>query len=136
MSLLIVSALCICLNVANNVASGFFDTFNAVFPLLDRQAFNENYQFQYSGMPVGGPAWYAVLNVVLCLGSMICHAHSQDNPELSCLYGDEFTEKRGWKYFRNACSCFTDLMFQDCNLMAIQAICGMVGLPCRKADLG
>ena len=123
--------------------SGFFETFNSVLPLFDRKTFEKYYEQQYQGTPIGGPAWYASLNVVLALGGSLAFAHSQGGamssngstiqPEealksKSSSKGENVTDMLFWKYFRNACSCFVDLMFRDCNLMAVQAICGMVKL--------
>jgi hypothetical protein len=109
--------------------SGYFDTFISVFPLYDKTAFYEYYDLQYSGTPTGGTAWYASLNVVLCLGSMILHDERRER-ELPLAENSNFRDEQGWKYFRNASSCFIDLMFGVYgNLMAVQAICGMVEDP-------
>ncbi|KIM94323.1 hypothetical protein OIDMADRAFT_135861, partial [Oidiodendron maius Zn] len=111
--------------IADILVECFFDTFNNVFPLFDRTTFYDAYSHQYAQQPIGGSAWYACLNVVLCLGSVFWHAHihSKDHHLKTEISG--FTEEKCWKYFRNACSCLTDLMFKDCNLMAVQAIIGM-----------
>lgn len=95
--------------LADKYVLGFFDHFNSIFPLYNRASFDEFLEHQYSGQPLGGVEWYASLNVVLCLGSMI-------------LLVDE---RQSQGYFRNACGCFIDLMFKGSNLMALQAICGL-----------
>jgi hypothetical protein len=85
--------------------------------------FNESYDLQYSGKPPSGPAWYACLNIVLCIGCLLYQVRSQ---------GDQSKPpgELNWKkYFRNASSCFIDLIFHDGSLQAIQAIVGMVGVP-------
>lgn len=107
-------------------SKGYFNTFNSIFPLYDRKAFYESYELQYLDKPIGGLAWYASLNVVLCFGSMILH-DDQDSKQFPYAESKDFREESGWKYFRNATGCFVDLLFRDCNLMAVQAILGMVG---------
>jgi hypothetical protein len=51
----------------------------------------------------------------------------QRGRELPLAENNNFREEPSWKYFRNAASCFIDLLFKNSNLMAVQAICGMVG---------
>lgn len=105
---------------------GYFETFNAIFPLYDKETFYESYELQYSGSTVGGSAWYASLNVVLSFGSMILHDH-QRKRELPLAENVKFRDEQGWKYFRNATSCFVELMFgNSANLSAVQALIGMV----------
>jgi hypothetical protein len=104
---------------------GFFDTFNGIFPLYDRATFDKYYDLQYSGQPPCGPAWYASLNIVFCMGTMMSQVSSSEKAKQS-FGGYNTAEDQLWKYFRNACSCFVDLMFNDCSLLAVQAMCGMV----------
>lgn len=98
------------------------------------------YEAQYGGTPIGGSAWYASLNVVITLGSALAFAHFKMEPDeipglVPCENAERIADEQHWKYFRNACSCFVDLMFKDCNLMAVQAICGMVRSSLRPLDL-
>lgn len=108
---------------------GYFDTFNSVLPLFDKQTFYDLYTLQYAQQPIGGTAWYACLNIVLCMGSMIWFESTQGKDLHMTAEIDGFTKSRCWKYLQNACSCLTDLMFGDCNMMAVQAIIGMVREP-------
>lgn len=94
--------------------------------MYDRAAFNKNYDLQFSENPPNSLAWYASLNIVICLGSMVAQSHSQFEVNETFEGYDNFVKEQQWKYFRNACSCFVDLMFKDYSLLAVQAICGMV----------
>ena len=97
-----------------------------MFPLFDRASFNEKFNLQYSGNPPSGPAWYAALNIVLCIGCLLFQIRSQ-GPQ------NNTPEDPIWtRYFRNASSCFLDLLFEDGTLLAIQAIVGMVRDPPRR----
>lgn len=65
---------------------------------------------------------------------MILHDDRQEG-EIPLSENEGFRDEQGWKYFRNAASCLVDLMFGFFgNLMAVQAICGLVGhlLRCAK----
>jgi hypothetical protein len=60
------------------------------------------------------------------MGSMILHDHQRQR-ELPLAENTNFRDEQGWKYFRNATSCFVDLMFgNSVNLSGVQAIIGMV----------
>jgi hypothetical protein len=112
--------LCVCLRDLTLV--GFFDGYNSMFPLFDKATFNKSYELQYSENPPSGTAWYACLNMVLCIGSLLLQVRWKDAPS-----GPR--EDQLWmKFFRNASGCFVDLLFEEGSLLAIQAICAMVGI--------
>lgn len=96
----------------------FFDSYNSIFPLYDRVAFDQNYELQYAGKPPTGVAWYASLNIIFCIGSMLAE---HDNPQSVTA-----PDAKWKKYFRNVSSRFAELMFEECSLLAVQAICAMV----------
>lgn len=100
----------------------FFDSYNTIFPLIDRESFDEKYELQYSGTPPTGPDWYAAFNIVLSIGCLLLQIRSQE-PSMT---GDSYEALVWSRYLRNASSCFIDLLFQDGTLLAIQAIVGMV----------
>lgn len=105
--------------VADHYVQYYFNSYNSIFPLFDRGVFDKSYDLQYSGNPPSGPAWYACLNIVLCIGCLLFRVRPQGEPNNS-------PGELDWKkYFRNASSCFTDLLFEDGSLQAIQAIVGM-----------
>ena len=76
----------------------------------------------------------ATIFYALSRESALDYGHSKIQPEedLGSMPDANLANVAGeqhWKYFRNACSCFLDLIFKDCSLMAVQAICGMVQSP-------
>lgn len=119
---------------------GFFQTFNTLLPLYDRDIFEQYYTQQYTTKPPPGSAWYASINVVLAIGGLISEVHSQvegRGPGKDSLFQAEFPNNTQYsKYFHNAASCFIDLTFKEPSLMAVQALCGMVcNLPLRSFEV-
>ncbi|KAH8819212.1 fungal-specific transcription factor domain-containing protein [Xylogone sp. PMI_703] len=108
--------------LAERYVLSYLDTFNSCFPLFDREVFLDHFERQYSGNPPQGVAWYACINVVLCMGSLIEKFEILQTIEPGF---DSALSDLSWRYFRNACSCFVDLVFKESNLMAVQALCGM-----------
>ncbi|KAG0647263.1 putative transcriptional regulatory [Hyphodiscus hymeniophilus] len=105
----------------------FFITFNNVFPVVDQNLFNSYFELQYSTNPPASSAWYALLNAVLCLGSIRTKGEREWDLRGSCLIDyTSVTQEAGAEYFRNACHCFHDLFFKEGNLMAMQAITLMI----------
>jgi len=105
----------------------FFVTFNNALPLVNQKVFNSYFERQYSTNPPASTAWYALLNAVLCLGSI----RSQGEQE-KYISGSRLTDytstaqEAGVEYFRNASCYFHDLFFNEANLMAMQAMTLMV----------
>lgn len=95
-----------------------------MLPLYDREIFDQYYVQQYSDRPPPGPAWYASVNVVIAIGGLISEVHEGKGMDDRAL---DFSNTQYSKYFRNAASCFIDLSFKEPSLMAVQAMCGMVG---------
>ncbi|SRR5258706_12383971 len=94
--------------------------------MYNRESFNGYFERQYSDAPPEGSAWYASLNIVIGLGRMIWEVNSRRDTDTAYPDYMDLVGNLSWKYFRNACGRFVDLMFKDYNLMAVQAICGMV----------
>jgi hypothetical protein len=93
-------------------------------PLFDHETFKALYERQDSPNPTTDAAWYASLNVVLAIGSMMSEQDdglSQTGPAVG-----EDDKHSGWRYLRNSCSVFTDLLFASRSLMAVQALLGIV----------
>ncbi|EED21290.1 conserved hypothetical protein [Talaromyces stipitatus ATCC 10500] len=106
-------------HIADRYVDSFFESYNKLIPLYDRAAFDQNYELQYSGHPPSGPAWYASLNTVLCLGCLLLQVRARSNAA-------DNPENRIWKkYLRNASGCLLDLLFGEASLEAIQALIGM-----------
>jgi hypothetical protein len=108
-------------------STGFFITFNNVFPVINRKVFNSYFERQYSTNPPAGTAWYALFNAVLCLGSIRTKGERERHLRSSCLIDyTSISKEAGVEYFRNASCCFHDLFFEEANLMAMQAMTLMV----------
>ncbi|KAI9732967.1 MAG: hypothetical protein M1818_007400 [Claussenomyces sp. TS43310] len=110
-------------DLALQYVNSFFITFNNVFPVLNQDVFKSYFERQYSPSPPVGTAWYALLNAVLCLGSIRTKGEREKQIRGSCLIDYTSTaQETGVEYFRNASCCFHDLFFKEANLMAMQAM--------------
>jgi hypothetical protein len=97
---------------------------------MNRNIFDSYFERQYSANPPASSAWYALFNAVLCLGSIRTTAERERHVRSSRLIDyTSVAHETGAGYFRNAACCFHDLFFNEANLMAMQAITLMVGLP-------
>lgn len=109
------------------ISIGYFTTSNNVFPVVNQQVFDSYLERQYSSNPPAGTAWYALLNAVLCLGSIRTKGERERHRRSSCLIDyTSLAQETSVEYFRNASSCFHDLFFKEANLMAMQAMTLMV----------
>lgn len=103
-------------DVANEYLATFFDTFNAAFPLYDKESVMDRFASDYFTVTrERDPAWYASLNIMFLIGRAI--ATKSNGSDLACE-----------KYFYNASSVVTELLFNGPSLMAVQAMVGMVVL--------
>jgi hypothetical protein len=99
---------------ADQYVKAFMEDFNISFPLYHQATFLERYEKDYyTADPDRDPAWYASLNVVLMLGRSIQRR-------------EKGQDLMGERIFANACSVFTDLLFNGSSLLAVQAMIGMV----------
>ncbi|KAG9233335.1 fungal-specific transcription factor domain-containing protein [Amylocarpus encephaloides] len=112
-------------HVADTYIKFFFDYFNIVLPLYDKTTFIALYNQQYSGQSPNGAAWYASLNVAICLGIMTRPLYLENRAAVPSTTLGDGAQDKAWKYFRNASSCLVDLLFKESNLMAVQALCAM-----------
>jgi hypothetical protein len=106
----------------------YFHLFNPVFPIYQETRFRELYERQYALNQPMGAAWCASLNIVLAMGSAMLYKDCVDE-QRSPMIEFDFTQGLSWMYFRNASSKFTDLLFKNGEIMAIQAILCMVQTP-------
>jgi hypothetical protein len=103
-----------------------------MLPLYDWDIFHHYYNRQYTADTPSGAAWFASINVVLGIGGMIKEVHSEIEGRgrgKENVFFNKFPDIQSSAYsmyFRNATSCFTDLMFNEPSLMAVQALCGIV----------
>ena len=94
----------------------YFATFNCAYPLYDKDTVTTRFQKDYYNTTrESDPAWYASLNIIFLIGRGVAR---KDN-------GRDFVCER---YFNNASSVFTELLFNSPSLLAVQAMIGMVSL--------
>ena len=106
----------------------FFNGFGHVFPLFDRADFDARFAKQYPITMEEDVAWYANLNIVFAIGSVMREREviraSPPNPQSPRYPRAEHSV--WWKWFRNATSTFIELQFREGSLGAVQAMVGMV----------
>jgi hypothetical protein len=95
----------------------FFGTFNSAFPLFDQATFIARYTRQPFPTRSEDVPWYASLNIALAIGCLILS--DQD-------LGDSQAQRDSSRYFKNACTALNELLFNDANLLAVQAMAGIV----------
>lgn len=106
----------------------FFNGFGSIFPLFTKSIFMEKFEHQYPVTPSQDEAWYACLNVVFAIGSVILNKHQNyGSPKStgSSPRSQNPEDEVWWKWFRNASSTYIDLQFREGNLNAVQAMIGM-----------
>ena len=104
------------------MALAYFDhSFDAIFGIVFRPAFETRLQQHFSREIHDDPAWYAVRNVVYASG---CRILSSRDP--SSTFADN--HKTAWKYFENAIAVHTELLITSTGLAAVQALALMVGI--------
>lgn len=109
----------------------FFNGFGAIFPLFTKSIFMQRFERQYPITPSQDEAWYACVNVVFAIGSVILNKHQNyGSPKStgSSPRSQNPEDEVWWKWFRNASSTYIDLQFREGNLNAVQAMIGMVRL--------
>lgn len=118
----------------------YFQTFNAAYPLYDKEAVYARFQRDYQegdAQKHRDPAWYASLNIMFLIGRAISR---------KLVSRDVICER----YFNNCSSVSLELMFNSPCLLAVQAMIGMafithagedphpayilVGIACRLAQ--
>jgi len=101
-------------DLATEYMTAFFGVFNGAFPLYDKDVVLERFgKDYYTASPQRDVAWYASLNVIFLIGRAL--VRKQNGPDVICE-----------RYFHNASSVFTELLFNGPSLLAVQAMIGMV----------
>ncbi|KAF2186192.1 hypothetical protein K469DRAFT_687197 [Zopfia rhizophila CBS 207.26] len=95
----------------------FNESLDAVFGIVNRQVFEAKLQSHFSNQgTVDDASWYALRNAVYATG---CKAHiSRNNHPQSFKHA----QSEAWKYFENALSVHTELIYMRSGLMAVQAL--------------
>lgn len=68
------------------------------------------------------PSWYALRNVVYASG---CRTELGKSGDTSAF---QESQAQGWRYFENALSMHTDLLYCRTGIMAVQALVAMVSI--------
>ena len=109
----------------------YFERFNSTFPLFGRSEFDKRLQVAMFKDAWDDTAWYAALNIVMAIGSALEHVSRQNGVGLM-LDPDDPALSRPWRYFKNACSMFSDIAFQDTGIVGV---CALVGMVCQSSLL-
>jgi hypothetical protein len=91
-----------------------------MFPLFHEPTFMHLVEKQYSRDPYEGSGWWASINVVLAISHRL--------RVMSNLVPQE-EDKKAWLYLKNAMGVLTELTMRNTDLLSVQALLGMVGLP-------
>lgn len=93
----------------------------------------EHFARKYPVTASEDPAWYACVNVVFAIGSVILNKHlARGSPSSSASSprSQNLEDEVWWKWLRNATSTYIDLQFREGSLPAVQAMIGMVSILC------
>lgn len=101
---------------------------DSIFGIIHQPTFENSLRayFRRVGSPDSDsdPAWYALRNVVYAAGCRIV-----DTRAMGKGFRHSIVLSRSWKFFLNALSAHTDLLYCRTSLMAVQALVMMVRLP-------
>ncbi|KIW86369.1 hypothetical protein Z517_01765 [Fonsecaea pedrosoi CBS 271.37] len=105
------------------VAAYFDDTVEGLHALVHRPEFEAHLKAHFSQLPLPpaekeDPAWYALRNVIYAFGWRHLSQHTTSGS--FC-----YTDGDGWKYFLNALSVHSQLLYCRTGLMAVQALVAM-----------
>ena len=105
----------------------YLDSFNRTFTLFERTEVMELLRPGNIPHPEEDSASYAALNIILATGSLLLRLSEHTGRKANLMVDP--TDKafyKSWRYFRNACSTFSDITFQDTNLVGVSALVAMV----------
>jgi len=111
---------------ALSLLKDFFENFNCMFPLFHEPTFMHLVDKHYSRDPYEGSGWWASLNIALAIAHRL--------RVMSNLVPQE-EDQKGWGYLKNALGVLTELTMRNTDLLSVQAMLGMVRLPCVRIDL-
>ena len=102
-------------------ADYFNDSLDSVFGVINKQVLVHKLQEHFgNGGEDDSIEWYALRNAVYASGCKI-HLSKMNQPQ-----SFEHAQYEAWKYFENALSVHTELIYMRSGLMAIQALITMV----------
>ncbi|KAH7013830.1 fungal-specific transcription factor domain-containing protein [Ilyonectria destructans] len=104
---------------ASKWTKAYFDNcLDAVFEITDRREFENRLSAHFKGDPnsTSNKSWYALRNIIYASGCRFSLSEASSRTA--------FTESRtqSWKYFENALSVHTDLLYVNTDLTSIQAL--------------
>lgn len=105
---------------AHLLVQEYFENFNSAFPLFDREAFLSTFEDRYANdedEASSSTAWRACLNVVFALAHRF---HSTASPN------SQVEDSHAWGFLQNALTMVAELSILKPELLAIQAILGIV----------
>lgn len=110
------------------IYTDYFDHFNNIFPLMDHKEVEAQMSIQLCPDPAEDVAWYAAINMVFAIGSLLERLSLRGRSEVGLMIDPtDLKFARSWGYFSNCCSVLPDLLFQDTNLTGLAALVAMVG---------
>ena len=111
-----------CFNLIYDPKAYFEECHYALFGIVQRPVFETRLRAQLTQSPgfEDDPSWYALRNAVYATG---CRIVLSKDP--STTFGED--QARAWRYFENALSVHTELLYTPTGLPAVQALAIMVG---------
>ncbi|KAK5306061.1 hypothetical protein LTR99_001751 [Exophiala xenobiotica] len=100
---------------AISLVERYFKDFNSVCPLFSQHTFMSLLERQYSATPCESAGWWASLNTVLAIITML---QALDNAPPA-------TMERSRDYFRNALAVFAELTIRGTDIIGVQALLAM-----------
>ncbi|KIW06082.1 uncharacterized protein PV09_03253 [Verruconis gallopava] len=108
-------------DIARIYCDAYFQySMEGVFGVVDRKQFETKLEAQFCGdLKNDDPEWYALRNAVYASGCKVYLSRlSRSNSFVK-------SQEQAWKYFENALSVHTELIYMRSSLMAIQALVTM-----------
>lgn len=109
-----------CVRYIHALLAYFEASLDTVFGVVKRHKFESRLRAFHSGPSKDDQAWYALRNTVYAYGCKITLAGQ--------LHAGAFSQAqdRAWKYFENALSVHTELIYMHSDIDAIEALMAMV----------
>ena len=101
-----------------NILNTYFKYCNPTYPLFEEVSFRSHIQEQFHGRPSRGTAWYASLNVALCLGMRALDAMGLRGIEMD-------KDRRPSDYFENAMRHSSELLMDTPSILGAGALIGL-----------
>jgi hypothetical protein len=113
-------------NLTDQTCAAYFEhSFDAMLGVVDRSAFESRLRsyLEQEKTTHDDPAWYALRHTVYASGCRIALS------KLSSSTPFAEAQEQAWRFFENALSVHTELVYCTTGLLAVQALAAMVRLP-------